>query len=149
MNTRNGASWTGLARAAAGLALLAASTAPLAQASHDVKISGSGTTRCADWNAWKAEGNAERRGTAVQWVFGFVAGHNVYALRGHRSQQSLTPQAGTLETLIDRHCEAHPTARLVEAAVATVSGLGGASTQIKPPGARTLPAAPPVRQQAL
>lgn len=149
MNTRNGASWRGLTGALAGLALLAASAASLAQASHDVKISGSGTTRCSEWNAWKAEGNAERRGTAVQWVFGFVAGHNVYSLRGDRSPQSLNPQTSTLETLIDGHCQANPSARLVEAAVATVSGLGGASTHIKPPRARTLPAPPAVRQQAL
>ncbi len=149
MNTRNGAPLQRLAGALAGIALLAAPAASLAQASHDVKISGSGTTRCSEWNAWKAEGNAERRGTAVQWVFGFVAGHNVYSLRGDRSPPSLNPQTSTLETLIDGHCQANPTARLVEAAVATVSGLGGANTNIKPPKARQLPMAPPVRQQAL
>ena len=150
MNRRNGGFVPRLTMAAAGFGLLAASAAPLAQSSHDVKISGLGTARCVEWNAWKTEGNAERRATALQWVFGFVGGHNVYSLRAHRNPSSLNPQANTLETLIDGHCELNPSARLVEAAVATITGLGGASTSIRPPGSkRQLPAAPAVRQQAL
>lgn len=151
MNRRNGRPLRRLALATAGFGLLAASASPLAQSGHDVQISGSGTMRCSEWNAWKADGNAERRAAALQWVFGFVAGHNVYSLRTHRSPSSLNPQASTLETLIDGHCDGNPSARLVEAAVATVTGLGGASTSIKPPAAkgRQLPAAPTVRQQAL
>lgn len=151
MNTQNGGPLRRLALAAAGLGLLAASASALAQSSHDVKISGSGTMRCSEWTAWKAEGKAEQRGAALQWVFGFVAGHNVYSLRGQRSPSSLNPQVSTLETLLDGHCELNPTSRLVEAAVAMVTGLGGASTSIKPPGAkpRPLPTAPAVRQQAL
>lgn len=151
MKKRNGGPSRRLVIAAAGLGLLAASAAPLAQTSHDVKISGSGTVRCSEWNAWKAEGKVEQRDTALQWVFGFVAGHNVYSLRGQRSPSSLNPKVSTLETLIDGHCELNPSSRLVEAAVAMVTGLGGAGTSIKPPGpkGRPLPAAPAVRQQAL
>lgn len=151
MKQRNGGPSRRLAIAAVGFGLLAASAAPLAQSSHDVKISGAGTMRCSEWSAWKADGKAEQRATALQWVFGFVAGHNVYSLRGQRSPSSLNPQTSTLETLLDGHCELNPSARLVEAAVAMVTGLGGAGTSIKPPAAkaRPLPPAPAVRQQAL
>lgn len=151
MKRRNGGPLGRLAIAAVGLGLCAASAAPLAQSSHDVKISGSGTLRCSEWNAWKAEGKAEQRSAALQWVFGFVAGHNVYSLRGQRSPSSLNPQVSTLETLIDGHCELNPSSRLVEAAVAMVTGLGGASTSIKPPAAkgRPLPTPPALRQQVL
>lgn len=151
MNRRNGELARRLAMTAAAFGLLAASAPTLAQASHDVKISGMGTARCSEWTAWKTEGNAERRAAALQWVFGFVGGHNVYSLSAHRNPTSLNPQASALETLIDGHCEAHPSSRLVEAAVATITGLGGASTSVKPPAAkaRPLPPAPAVRQQAL
>lgn len=151
MKKRNGGPSRRLAIAAAGLGLLAASAAPLAQSSHDVKISGLGTMRCSEWNAWKAEGKAAQRGTALQWIFGFIAGHNVYSLRGQRSPSSLNPRTSTLETLIDGHCELNPSARLVEAAVAMVTGLGGAGNSIKPPAAKVppLPSAPAPRQQAL
>lgn len=151
MIRRNGRLLRRLALAAAGSGLLAASASPLAQSSHDIQISGSGTTRCSEWSTWKADGNAERRAAALQWIFGFVAGHNVYSLRAHRSPSSLNPQASTLETLIDGHCDGNPSARLVEAAVATITGLGGAGTSIKPPSAkgRQLPVAPAVRQQVL
>lgn len=151
MDRRNGGLMRRLAMKAAGVGLLAASSATLAQAGHDVKIAGLGTARCSEWTAWKTEGNAERRATALQWVFGFVGGHNIYSLSAHRNPTSLNPQANTLETLIDGHCDVNPSSRLVEAAVATITGLGGASTSIKPPAAkgRPLPAAPAVRQQAL
>lgn len=148
----SGTQWTRWPSAAAliGIGLLAAG--PLhAQLppSHDVKISGTGTARCSEWSAWKVDGNAERRNVALQWVSGFLAGHNVYSVRAHRSSPALNPQANAMETLLDGYCEKNPSARLVEAAVEMITGLGGANAGIKPAKPQQTPAAPVLRQQAL
>lgn len=110
-----------------GLVLLTASTLawPPAYAAKDVKISGAGVRKCAEWNSWKVEKNGEARVVAVEWTLGFIAGHNVYS-RGDSTQSLVNPNAKTVASLLDTYCQKRPDDRLFFGALDIVRSLGGA-----------------------
>jgi hypothetical protein len=65
-------------------------------------------------NAWKAtKGEAERREPYLQWVRGFLSGHN-YA---NPSAQVAEVSAGTVEVFVDRYCAERAAATVAEAAM--------------------------------
>lgn len=42
--------------------------------SQEIKVSGMGIRKCAEWQQWKDTGNAESRAMTLEWARGFMAG---------------------------------------------------------------------------
>lgn len=121
----------------AGLLIVGTSAA----AARDVRVNGFGVRKCSDWSEWKNAKNGEARAMTVEWVTGFLAGHNVYARNGSESANSVVADPKTLATLLDSYCVKNPDGHIYAAAIDIAQSLGGAKVMITPksPGA---PAAP-------
>lgn len=112
------------------LALLAAPMADALAQSKEVKLSGMGVRKCAEWQQWKESRNTESRAMALEWAQGFIAGHNVYA-----RSASASPVVATVTVLIpllDAYCQKNPDERILAGVVEITKGLGGAKINLSP-----------------
>lgn len=118
---------------AAGLALSGS-----AAWARDVRVSGFGVRKCGEWEGWKTAKNGEARALTVEWVTGFLAGHNVYARNGNEAANSVVADPKTLATLLDSYCQKNPDGRIFAGAIDIARSLGGAKVMVSP----TAPDAP-------
>ena len=126
--------------AAALLILASALAAPGAGAQQrDVRVSGLGIRKCAEWQQWKQQNNGEVRAMALEWATGFIAGHNVYGRNGNEPANSVVAESTVLATLLDSYCQKHPDNRILSGVIDINQSLGGVKTQVAP----KKPTAPP------
>lgn len=116
----------------AALALLAPVLDAQAQtpSNREVKVTGVGTRKCADWQKWKEEGNGELRAMAIEWTQGFIAGHNVYSRSG--ASNAVVADAKVLIPLFDNYCGRNPEMRLLNVVMEITQSLGGSKVFIQP-----------------
>ncbi len=76
--------------------------------------------------AWKTKHDPELREPYVQWVRGFLSGHN-YA---NQSKQVGEVSSATVATFVDRYCADHATAAVSEAAMKMSDQYSGRNTPI-------------------
>ena len=130
---------------AAALAL----TAPVLQVeaqtpgNREVKVTGVGTRKCADWQKWKEESNGELRAMAIEWTQGFIAGHNVYSRSG--ASNAVVADAKVLIPLFDNYCQRNPEMRLLNVVMEITQSLGGSKVFIQPKQAPQAPGGTPDR----
>jgi ABC-type tungstate transport system permease subunit len=103
----------------AGAWLLAA---PVAAA--PVKLLGLNDMSCVAWKATKFE--PEGREPYIQWVRGFLSGHN-YA---NQAKQVAEVSSGTVGVFIDRYCAEHAAATVAEAAMRMSDQYSGRNAPI-------------------
>lgn len=110
------------------------STAAMAR---DIRVSGSGTRSCAEWQAWKEQQKGEPRALTIEWAQGFISGHNVYARAGSEPANSVVADSRTLATLLDNYCQKNPQSRVLNGVIEITKSLGGAGVNLTPkaPGA--------------
>jgi len=78
--------------------------------------------------AWKAtKGDPERREPYLQWVRGFLSGHN-YA---NPSAQVSVVSEGTVEVFVDRHCAENAAASITDAAMRMSDRYSGRNAPIR------------------
>lgn len=114
----------------AGLACLLA-TASLAEA-REVKVSGVGARKCADWLQWKEAQNGEPRAMALEWAQGFIAGHNVYARTATDINTSIIAETRILVPLLDAYCQKNRESRIFNGVIEIIQSLGGAKINVAP-----------------
>jgi hypothetical protein len=107
---------------------------------RDVKLSGMGIRKCAEWQQWKEEKQGEPRAMALEWTQGFIAGHNVYARSGAEAAASVVADTKVLIPLLDSYCQKNPDSRIFSAVIEITQSLGGAKVNVAPKAA---PAQPP------
>ena len=100
--------------------------------SKDVKISGMGVRKCAEWQQWKEAGNGEARAMALEWAQGFIAGHNVYSRAGQDAVGTVVADSKVLIPLLDSYCGRNPESRMLAVFVQIVQSLGGAKVNLEP-----------------
>ena len=88
-----------------------------------VRVVGMDDMSCA---TWKAKTDPELRDPYVQWVRGFLSGHN-YA---NQSKQVSEVSSGTVATFVDRYCADHATATVSEAAMRMSDQYSGRNAPI-------------------
>lgn len=118
-----------LAAGLAGLCLVA--LAPAVNAA-EVRVSGIGVRKCAEWSEWKTASNGQARATTLEWAQGFIAGHNVYAQVSSNNAPSVVADTKILVTLLDSFCEKNPDQRIVAGMIGITQSLGGAKPFQKP-----------------
>jgi hypothetical protein len=107
------------------LAVLGGLAATTGARAAPIKLLGLPDMSC---NAWKAtKGETERREPYLQWVRGFLSGHN-YA---SPSAQVAEVSAGTVEVFVDRYCAEHAGATVAEAAMRMSDRYSGRNTPPK------------------
>lgn len=104
---------------------------PGVAADREIKVSGVGVRKCAEWNRWKESRNGEARALMVDWTQGFLAGHNVFARLGWQGAAAVTASSGVILAMLDARCQASPDARLLEVVVQLAGGLGGARVELQ------------------
>lgn len=125
---------------ALALALLLAATGCHAQAtSRDVKLSGMGVRKCADWQQWKEARNAESRAMALEWAQGFITGHNIYARSGTATAGQVVATVSVLIPLLDAYCLKNPEQRIFSGVIEITQSLGGARVNVEPKAAPPRP----------
>jgi hypothetical protein len=77
--------------------------------------------------AWKETGDPELREPYIQWVRGFLSGHN-YA---NRSQQVGTVSSATVGKFVDRYCAEHSGSTVDEAAMRMSDRYSGRNEPIR------------------
>lgn len=77
-------------------------------------------------SAWKKQTAPELREPYVQWVRGFLSGHN-YA---NQSKQVSEVSSGTVAAFVDRYCSEHSAATVSEAAMRMSDRYSGRNTPI-------------------
>lgn len=87
-----------------GVLTAAATAAP-------IKLLGLADMSCVAWKGTRND--PERREPYLQWVRGFLSGHN-YA---SQARQVAEVSTGTVEVFIDRYCAEHAAASVAEAAM--------------------------------
>lgn len=116
--------WLGVGRAAAWAGSVAMLAGAPASAAPSLKMLELDDMRCA---AWKATRSApELREPYVQWVRGFLSGHN-YA---HQSAQVADVSRGTVEVFIDRFCSENAGKTVTEAAMRMSDRYSGRNAPI-------------------
>ena len=100
--------------------------------SKEVKVSGMGIRKCAEWQQWKVDRNGEARALVVEWTQGFIAGHNIYARSGTDAANSVVADAKVLITLLDSYCQKNPGSQLLAGVVEITQSLGGARINLAP-----------------
>lgn len=118
--------------------LVVALVASPAVSAKDIRISGSGTRSCTEWQAWKDEQKGEPRAMTIEWAQGFISGHNVYARVGSEPVNSVVADSRTLATLLDTYCQKNPQSRVLNGVIEIAKSLGGAGINLTPkaPGAK-------------
>jgi hypothetical protein len=76
--------------------------------------------------AWKKKVDPELREPYIQWVRGFLSGHN-YA---NQSRQVAEVSTGTVANFVDRYCEEHARATVTEAAMRMSDQYSGRNSPI-------------------
>ena len=76
--------------------------------------------------AWKQKIDPELREPYIQWVRGFLSGHN-YA---NQSRQVADVSSGTVANFVDRYCEQHARATVTEAAMRMSDQYSGRNSPI-------------------
>jgi hypothetical protein len=110
---------------------------------RDVKVSGMGVRKCAEWQQWKEEKSGEPRAMVLEWTQGFIAGHNVYARSGTEAANSVIADTKILIPLLDSYCQKNPDSRILSGVVEITQSLGGAKINLAPKA----PASQPLRKQ--
>lgn len=105
------------------LAFLALS--PDVEAAPPTKLLAPADIGCAAWKQTK--GDDERRAPLLQWVRGFLSGHN-YA--SPNMQMSVVSE-GTVETFVDRYCAEHGGANIAEAAMRMSDRYSGRNEPVR------------------
>lgn len=105
--------------------LLTLAAVPIAATAAPVKLLGLPDMSCNGWKSTK--GDAERREPYLQWVRGFLSGHN-YA---NQAAQVAEVSAGTVEVFIDRYCAEHAATTVAEAAMRMSDRYAGRSAPIR------------------
>lgn len=106
------------------LCLLIALATPVSQASAaPLKILEMDDMSCA---GWKKRTDPELREPYVQWVRGFLSGHN-YA---NQPNQVAVVSASTVATFVDRYCAEHASATVTEAAMRMSDRYSGRNAPI-------------------
>lgn len=77
-------------------------------------------------SAWKKNTDPELREPYVQWVRGFLSGHN-YA---NQSKQVAEVSTATVATFIDRYCSEHASATVADAAMQMSDRYSGRNAPI-------------------
>jgi hypothetical protein len=98
----------------------------------DVRISGMGVRKCAEWQQWKETRNGEARALVLEWTQGFIAGHNVYTRSGTEAANSVVADTKVLIPLIDSYCERNPESRIFSVVIQITQGLGGTKITVGP-----------------
>lgn len=80
---------------------------------------------CAAWK--QSKGDDERRAPLLQWVRGFLSGHN-YALPA--TQMAVVSEA-TVESFVDRYCAEHGAATIAEAAMRMSDRYSGRNEPVR------------------
>jgi hypothetical protein len=110
---------------------------------RDVKVSGMGVRKCAEWQQWKEEKSGEPRAMVLEWTQGFIAGHNVYARSGTEPANSVIADTKILIPLLDSYCQKNPDSRILSGVVEITQSLGGAKINLAP----KTPSSQPPRKQ--
>lgn len=76
--------------------------------------------------AWKKKIDPELREPYIQWVRGFLSGHN-YA---NQSKQVAEVSSATVAMFVDRYCEEHASATVTEAAMRMSDQYSGRNSPI-------------------
>ena len=99
----------------------------LVQASHisaaPLKVLGLDDMSCA---AWKKESDPQLREPYIQWVRGFLTGHN-YANQSHQVGEVSN---ATVATFVDHYCAEHASATVTDAAMRMSDQYSGRNTPI-------------------
>lgn len=98
----------------------------------EVKISGMGIRKCAEWLQWKEARNGEARAMALEWAQGFIAGHNVYLRSGTDAATPVVADNRVLLPLIDSYCGKYPDSRILSIVIQITQSLGGAKITVEP-----------------
>lgn len=88
-----------------------------------IKVLGLDDMSCA---AWKKNSDSELREPYVEWVRGFLTGHN-YA---NQSGQVAEVSHGTVAMFVDRYCAEHAAATVTEAAMRMSDQYSGRNSPI-------------------
>lgn len=89
-----------------------------------IKVLGLNDMSCTAWKATKSD--PERREPYLQWVRGFLSGHN-YA---SQSQQVAEVSGGTVAVFVDRYCSEHAAATIANAAMQMSDQYSGRNSPI-------------------
>lgn len=76
--------------------------------------------------AWKGKVDSELREPYIEWVRGFLSGHN-YA---NQSMQVAEVSSGTVANFVDRYCAEHARATITEAAMRMSDQYSGRKSPI-------------------
>lgn len=109
-----------VARILASLSLLACHNSATAE---QIPIIGTGTLSCGQWAEARSEKDEQQISLNVQWIAGFLGGHNYY-----RDQKKKTVRVRDLPTIslwMDTYCRNNPTGSIITGAAALVEELGG------------------------
>lgn len=129
-------------RALFAVLLIAANCETALAQSKEIKLTGMGIRKCAEWQQWKEARNTESRAMALEWAQGFIAGHNVYARGG--SAGSVVASVSVLIPLLDAYCKGNPDERILAGVVEITRELGGSKVDLAPRSPS--PAPPPARK---
>lgn len=99
---------------------------------RDARIAGMGIRKCTEWQQWKEAKNSEARAMTLEWVQGFIAGHNIFARKGAEAASSVVADVKVLLPLLDAYCLRNPGDRLVSAVVEITQSLGGVKVDLAP-----------------
>ena len=95
----------------------------------EVKLSGMGIRKCAEWLQWKESRNGEARAMTLEWAQGFIAGHNVYIRSG---ASPVIADSKVLLPLIDNYCGKNPEAPILSVIIQITQSLGGTKILVEP-----------------
>ncbi|MGE5471422.1 MAG: hypothetical protein ACM3X0_11545 [Bacteroidota bacterium] len=115
----------------AAMLTLAVAGSALAQ-SRDVKISGVGVRKCAEWNQWKESKSGEARAMTAEWAQGLVSGHNMYGRAGKDGVNTVVVDSTLLLPLLDAYCQKNPEQRIFVGLADIIQNLGGTKLNLTP-----------------
>lgn len=98
----------------------------------DVRVSGMGVRKCAEWNQWKEENKGEVRAMTLEWAQGFISGHNIYARTGKDTINSVVIDSKLLAPLLDSYCLKNPEMRILSGVLGIIQNLGGSKVDLAP-----------------
>lgn len=104
--------------------LLAGALLPVPAAAAPLKVLGLDDMSCVAWKAVKND--PELRTPYVQWVRGFLSGHN-YA---NQAKQVTEVSQGTVSNFVDRYCAEHANGTVAEAAMRMSDQYSGRNAPI-------------------
>lgn len=108
----------------AGLLFAGALLPGLAGAATPLKILGLDDMSCVAWKSTSAD--PERRASYVQWVRGFLTGHN-YA---NQAKQVAEVSTGTVAVFVDRYCTEKAAGTVTDAAMRMSDQYSGRNSPI-------------------